>query len=212
MPAIREIEKALDEVAREIGTAVREVQEAWQRKWSSDWRSSEPVQSVCEEMRRMPDRVSDLAVGGSCAMRYLVGYSLKGLAVLLGVGGLIVIGIAIAHNWSLEPLCVGLGLVAAAQAVWWGGRLVHRSADRRRYARDQHRLIRLARERGGSLTVLEAAADCRMPVDKAEEILRDLAVRGHAEVRVSESGMVVYHFLEIERQDEKGRARPVDEL
>ncbi len=51
-----------------------------------------------------------------------------------------------------------------------------------------------------------------MTVEKAEEILRDLAVRGHAEVRVSESGMIVYHFLEIERQDEKSRARPVDEL
>ena len=145
-------------------------------------------------------------------MRYLIGYSLKGLAILQGMAGLVLIVVAIADNWDLEPLCIGLGLVATAQLFWWGGRLLQRSADRRRYARDQHRLIRLARERGGSLTVLEAAADCRMTVEKAEEILRDLAVRGHAEVRVSDSGMIVYHFLEIERQDEKGRARPVDEL
>ena len=145
-------------------------------------------------------------------MRYLIGYSLKGLAIMQGVTGLFLAIHSIVEGWDLKPLCFALGLVATAQIIWWGGRLVHRSADRRRYARDQHRLIRLARERGGSLTVLEAAADCRMMVEKAEEILRELAVRGHAEVRVSDSGMIVYHFLEIERQDEKGRARPVDEL
>ena len=166
---MREIEKALDEVAREIGTAVREVQEAWQRKWASDWRSSEPVRSVRDEIRRVPDRVSDLAVGGSCAMRYLIGYSLKGLAIMQGVTGLFLAIHSIVEGWDLKPLCFALGLVATAQIIWWGGRLVHRSADRRRYARDQHRLIRLARERGGSLTVLEAAADCRMMVEKAEE-------------------------------------------
>lgn len=33
-----------------------------------------------------------------------------------------------------------------------------------------------------------------MTVEKAEEILRELAARGHAEVRVSESGLIVYYF------------------
>ena len=60
--------------------------------------------------------------------------------------------------------------------------------------------------------VLEAATDGRMTVDTAEEILRELAARGHAEVRVSESGLLVYHLSEIERAEEKDRARPVDEL
>ena len=49
-------------------------------------------------------------------------------------------------------------------------------------------------------------------MEKAEEILRELAVRGHAEMRVSESGLVVYHFPEIEHWDERHWARPVDEL
>ena len=54
--------------------------------------------------------------------------------------------------------------------------------------------------------------DTRITVEKTEEILRELTISGHAEMRISDSGMVVYHFPEIERWDEKHRARPVDEL
>ena len=60
--------------------------------------------------------------------------------------------------------------------------------------------------------VIEAATDLRLTVDKTETMLRDLSARGYAEVRVSESGLLVYHFHEIERADEKPHARSVDEL
>ena len=90
---------------------------------------------------------------------------------------------------------------------WLAGRLLHRSADRKRHAQHQHRLLKLAREKDGKLTVLEAATDARMTVEKAEDILRDLAIRGHAEVRVSDSGMMVYHFPEIERWEENRTVR-----
>ncbi len=146
-------------------------------------------------------------------MRYLFGYFLKGFAVLQGVIGLTVALTALMtgrHTWQM--VSVGLLLLATAQLIWWTGRLVHRSADRKRYVQHQHRLLKLARKKGGSLTVLEAATDARMTVEKAEEILRELAARGHAEVRVSESGLIVYCFPEIERWDEKHRARPVHEL
>ena len=58
----------------------------------------------------------------------------------------------------------------------------------------------------------EAAMGTRITVEKTEEILRELTISGHAEMRISDSGLVVYHFPEIERWDEKYRARPVDEL
>ena len=155
-------------------------------------------------------------------MRYLTGYFLTGFAVLHAFGGLALVitaavrtvgtGNGFSSPGFLTPLSIGLALVIFAQMVWWAGRLLHRSADRKRYAQLQARLLRLARERGGCLTVLEAAADARMTVEKAEEILRELAVRGHVEVRVSDSGMMVYHFPEIERWDEKRWAKPVDEL
>ena len=168
---------------------------------------------AAQELRSVPDRLSDMASEGSCAMRFAFAYFLKAFAVIFFVPGLgLVVGPIIAGEWSGDALSLGLALMVFGQFLWMGGRLVHRSADRKRYAQYQNRLLRLARAKGGRLTVLEAAADGRMTVEQAEEILRELVARGYAELRVSESGMMVYSFLEIERDGEKQGARPVDEL
>ncbi len=209
-------QKILDRIAYEIENAARDAQNTWQRGWKTRpaWKPVRDARTVVDGFKRMPARLSDLATDGSCAMRYLFGYCLKGFAALQGFAGLIAAVTAVVghHTWQMEQLSVGLLLLATAQLIWWAGHLVHRSADRKRYAQYQHRLLKLAREKGGSLTVLEAATDGRMTVEKTEEILRELAVRGHAEVRVSDSGLIVYFFPEIERWDEKHRAKPVHEL
>ena len=213
---MRNIESVLDEIAYEVQKTVREARKNCRRGWAA-WRETGPVRDVrtaADRLKRVPDRLSDLATDGSCAMRYLFGYLLKGFAALQGFGGLIASVVAVTGKgpWDMKALSIGLLLVATAQLIWWAGILVHRSADRKRYAQHQHRLLKLAREKGGSLTVLEAATDARMTVEKAEEILRELAARGHAEVRISDSGLIVYHFPEILRWEEKHWAKPVDEL
>ncbi len=215
-----DFQRIADKIVYEVDKAVREAQNSWQENWKarSSWRHTRPAQNLktaATHLKRMPVRLSDLATDGSIAMRYLFGYLLKGLAALQGFGGLMVAGIAVAtksNPWNHKELSIGLVLLATAQLVWWAGRLVHRSADRKQHGKDQHRLLRLAREKGGNLTVLEAATDGRLTVEKSEEILRELAARGHAEVRVSDSGLLVYHFPEIVRWDEKHWAKPVDEL
>ena len=217
---MRDFQTVLDRIACDIQHAADRVESVCQRHWASrgSWKKAgmgPDIESAREKLHRVPDRLSDLATDGSCAMRYLLGYTLKGLAALQIFGGVLTVAIIFAvedNPWHNEGFSIGLVLVATAQLIWWAGRLVHRSADRKRYAQLQHRLLRLARKKGGSLTVLEAATDCRMTVEKAEEILRELAVRGHAEVRVSDSGLMVYKFPEIERSHEKDWARPVDEL
>ncbi len=217
---MRDFQRMLDRIAYDIQRAADRVENVCQRHWASgrNWKragAGPDIERTRERLRRVPDRLSDLATDGSCAMRYLLGYSLKGLAALQIFGGVLTVAIIFSvedNPWHNEGFSIGLVLIATAQLIWWAGRLVHRSADRKRYAQLQHRLLRLARQKGGSLTVLEAATDCRMTVEKAEEILRELAARGHAEVRVSESGLIVYKFPEIERSHEKDWARPVDEL
>ena len=224
---MREIQKALDNIAADLGRAAEDVQRNWRQ-----WRESDGPRAATKvridfgnatgKTRGLPGRLQDFATDGSCAMRYLTGYFFKGIAVLHAFGGMALLITAVARTVGadsgfsspgfLTPFSGGLALILVAQMIWWGGRLLHRSADRKRYAQLQARLLKLAREREGSLTVLEAAADGRMTVEKAEEILRELAVRGHVEVRVSDSGMMVYHFPEIERWDEKRWAKPVDEL
>jgi hypothetical protein len=211
---MREAQKILDEIAHEIKTAVDDLKRNAPKYVNirPEWKSRSKSSDTFRKVKQMPDRLSDLAADGSCAMRYLFGYTFKGFAILQVVCGLFIIGMSGVEGWVLHKLCVGLVLSASAQLFWIAGRLIHRSADRKRYAQYQHRLLKLAREKGGSLTVLEAATDTRITVEKSEEILRELAVRGHVEVRVSESGLMVYHFPEIERWDEKHWAKPVDEL
>lgn len=215
---MRDLEKLADEIARKIDRAVDGAERKMRHKWHRKWKfqvdhATDNARTAAGEFKRMPARLSDLATDGGCAMRYLLSYGLKGFAFMMGLGGLIVAGTAgVRTPVSWEQLSVGLSLLVASQIIYWGGNRVRRSADQRAYARDQLRILRLSREKGGSLTVLEAATDGRITVEKAEDILRELAVRGHAEMRISNSGLVVYHFPEIERWDEKQWARPVDEL
>lgn len=213
---MREFQKILDGIAYDIDETLRDVTEAWR-----DFRKTRPARQKpgtvrYPRSRRLSFRFSDLTTDGSCAMRSAFALLLKFTAILFVFGGLMgmVFSGFRSPGFILSPLdiFVGVAVVSFALVFWLAGRKVQVSAEHKRYAQYQHRLLRLAREKGGSLTVLEAATDGRMTVGKAEEILGALAVGGSAEVRVSESGLVVYHFPEIVHGSEKTRARPVDEL
>ena len=223
---MRDLEKLADEIASKIDRTVSDAERKIKKKWKGNWEArvhsaGSDFQSATDSFKRVPDRLSDLATDGSCAMRYLFAYGLIGMAALMGFCGLMLVIVALAENppWingatpsMLEKLSGGLCIIVFSQLIWWAGRRVKRSGDKKAYAKNQHRILRLAREKGGSLTVIEAAMDIRITVEKTEEILRALTISGHAEMRISDSGLVVYHFPEIERWDEKYRARPVDEL
>lgn len=213
---MREFEKLADEIARKIDRAVNDVEKKVksrvQEKWQSRVnRTQDDFRSTTDSIKRVPDRLSDLATDGGCAMRYLMAYGMKGFGLMMGLGGLIAASMG-TIEYEPESIAAGLGLLVFSQMVWWGGNRIRKSADDRAYARDQHRILRLARDRDGNLTVLEVATDLRLTVEKSEEILRELAARGHAEMRISESGMIVYAFPEIERWEERHWAKRVDDL
>jgi hypothetical protein len=221
---MRDLEKLADEIASKIDHAVNNAERKIKKKWKGNWEArvhsaGSDFQTATHSFKRVPDRLSDLATDGSCAMRYLFAYGLIGMAALLGFCGFMLVLMALIEHppWatgttSFEKLSGGLALIVFSQLIWWAGRRVKRSGDKKAHAKNQHRILRLAREKGGNLTVTEAAMDTRITVEKTEEILRELTISGHAEMRISDSGLVVYHFPEIEHWDEKNRARPVDEL
>lgn len=70
-------------------------------------------------------------------------------------------------------------------------------------------LLRLAKQRGGSLTVAEAVAYCDLSRDEAEQRLDDLCKSGFAEVRVSQDGVLVYQFEGFLSLEQKSRAKGV---
>ena len=70
-------------------------------------------------------------------------------------------------------------------------------------------ILQLARKKGGRLTVLEAVTELEVGVDEAQAVLEDLQVRGIAGVLVSDSGLLVYSFHELQHLDDKDEAKPV---
>ncbi|MBI2506201.1 MAG: hypothetical protein HYW07_23540 [Candidatus Latescibacteria bacterium] len=109
-----------------------------------------------------------------------------------------------------EPLSIGVALVLLGGLLWLLARKLDAAALLVRHRKEQNRIVRLARQKGGRLMVAEAAADTGLMVQEAEEILRELADGGYAEVEVTDSGMMVYRFPEFLFAHEKHWSRSVE--
>jgi hypothetical protein len=69
---------------------------------------------------------------------------------------------------------------------------------------NERTILRLAQQEGGTVTAALAALKTSLSLDKAGELLDDLARRGYAGMQVSDDGRVVYHFPEFARRPEPG--------
>ena len=70
-------------------------------------------------------------------------------------------------------------------------------------------VLKLAGTHGGKLTILEVVTALAISADEAKRVLDSLAVDGHADFQVTDSGVVVYDFQEIRRMDDKSSARGI---
>jgi ribosomal protein S27AE len=120
------------------------------------------------------------------------------------------------RTWSVVLLVVAvmllIGGIATAEfsalafgaAAGAGGWLLHRSANQAREERRaaliaelQLEVLRLARERGGRLTVTEVAAALDWPLRRAEKVLISLDDGLRVDSEVSDEGVIVYEFREV---------------
>lgn len=110
----------------------------------------------------------------------------------------------------VDQFSVGVALAIFGSLLWILAKRLDAAAQLVRYRRQQNRLVRLAREQGGRLTVTDAAADANLTVEEAEEILKRLADGGYVEIEVTDSGLMVYRFPEIIYAHEKHWSRGVE--
>ena len=115
------------------------------------------------------------------------------------------------RQWE-DPLSVGVALVILGALLWLLARKLDASARLVRYRRQQNAIVRLARERGGRLSVTEAAADSGLTMQEAESILKELVDGGYVELEITTSGMVVYRFPEVLFAHEKPWSQGVDSV
>ena len=120
--------------------------------------------------------------------------------LLLPTGlGLVLLGVStrIEHREWQEPLSIGVGLVAVGAITWYLSRRLHEGARQVRARMDENRILRLASQRGGRLTAMEAATETGMTTVEAESILRGLAEGGFIEIEVSAAGVMIYRFPDV---------------
>ena len=137
------------------------------------------------------------------------GIALAALALFMGVGyaSAEVGGSAALLAFLITvilPGGAGVGLIASHFRN--RGALAGRKDDLRRQTLAAE-LLRLAAKRGGKLTIVEAVTDLAVSPEEAKLALDALTVRGIADFEVTESGVVVYAFHDIQRLGEKPDAR-----
>jgi predicted DNA-binding transcriptional regulator len=70
-------------------------------------------------------------------------------------------------------------------------------------------VLRLAAQHGGKLTIVETVTDLAITPEAAKEALDELARRGLADFEVTESGVVVYAFHDVQRLSEKPHSKGI---
>lgn len=64
-------------------------------------------------------------------------------------------------------------------------------------------VILLARAKGGTLTIPEIIAESSLNSDEAEEVMKELIVKRYADMKMTDTGVIVYEFYEIIKQREE---------
>ncbi|MGH7676116.1 MAG: hypothetical protein ACREMV_12670 [Gemmatimonadales bacterium] len=81
--------------------------------------------------------------------------------------------------------------------------------ERLRLQTYQAEILKLAERRGGKLTVVEVVAEAALDPATAEAALASLVEQGVADIEVTESGLLVYTFPDVERLPEKGSSKGI---
>jgi hypothetical protein len=87
-----------------------------------------------------------------------------------------------------------------------------RLAARRELLRQQtyeSEILRLAAQRQGRLTAVELVTEFAITPEKANELLESLMVRQLADVEVTDSGVVVYRFHDVQHLGDKHHAKGI---
>ncbi len=142
-----------------------------------------------------------------------------GGALLIGVALFMAIGFAVSDatrslGTTIATLLIAVGIPAGAglaliQSHYRTRRL--RTADRAelRLQTWESELVRLATERGGKLTVVEAVAATGLRAPQVDGAFRSLTLQGVADIDVTDSGMLVYRFPDVQLLEEKGGSKPI---
>ena len=146
-------------------------------------------------------------------MKSLLGFTLIGISLfmLLGFFNANLPGSAGAQFLAL---IVGVGIPGAVGGALlsqhFGGKkkLAGRREQLKRQTQEAE-LLRLAGEHDGRLTVVDVVRDLALANSDAEQLLRGVVERGDAEIEITDRGLLVYRFPDVQLLDEKSSSKGV---
>jgi len=138
-----------------------------------------------------------------------LGWALVLLAAFMFVGYL---GADVSGPAAIAALVITVILPAAGGAALLTGRIGSRGRlgarrDELRRQTLEAELLRLARRHAGRLTIVEVVGELAVPPEEAKDALDALAVRGLADFEVTDSGVIVYVFHDVQHLGDKHRSR-----
>lgn len=139
------------------------------------------------------------------------GIALFGLSLLMVLGYLRAdVDAGPAATVAALFIAVGLPALGGFALLRRHHRLKHGIESRTAMLRQQtleSEVLRFAALHEGRLTAVEVTAELGLPVEQAKQVLDGLMVRGLADIEVSDSGLLVYRFHDIEYIAEKKQTR-----
>lgn len=132
-----------------------------------------------------------------------------GTFLILLCGGLIVTYIGeIIQGTTKHGVASQLGLITfLAGLVFVGLKLIQSQLKERRALKEineEQLLLSRAKNKGGSLTVSEAALECKLGISDTKKAFERLALTGVCRVDVNESGELFYWFPSFEKGGQHG--------
>jgi predicted DNA-binding transcriptional regulator len=141
-----------------------------------------------------------------------------GGAALIGVALFMLLGFFNASSMSapaaVAALAFTVGLPGAAGVALLRshfatkGSLVRRREELRRQTQEAE-ILKLAQEHHGKLTVVEVTTRLALPTTTVEELLAGLHERGLAEIELTDAGLIVYRFPDVQSLPGKNTSRDV---
>jgi hypothetical protein len=145
-------------------------------------------------------------------MRLFGGFALLGLAAFMGIGFLAGGGGDAGAAARIAAILISVGIPGT-----WGAVLLRRHfrdsptvtagrAELRRLTQSSE-ILKLAERKGGRLTVVEVVAETALPAEAAEEMLGAFVRQGLAEPEVTDKGLIVYVFGDVQQLGDKVQSR-----
>lgn len=143
-------------------------------------------------------------LAGGIALLFLAAFMTIGLLAGGGAAQSVGLRLFVAGLTIVLPGAVGISLIR--KHLGHTPLLSRGRTDLKRLTQSSE-IMKLAERKGGRLTVVEVIAETALPAETVETMLGDFVAQGLAEPEVTDKGLMVYVFHDVQQLRDKDKSR-----